>query len=108
MARLSKSKRENADFVFPSANGARPIIFVKAWNVAVRDAKIEDFRFHDLRHTAASYMAQGGATSLDIAAVLGHKTLAMVKRYAHLSDSRVAQVVRDMNERALGPAPVLD
>jgi len=106
--RLSKSKHENADFVFPSANGARPIDFVKAWKTALREAKIDDFRFHDLRHTAASYLAQGGATSLDIAAVLGHKTLAMVKRYAHLSDSRVAHVVRDMNERALGSAPMLD
>jgi integrase len=39
-----------------------------------------------------------GATPTDIAAVLGHKTLAMVKRYAHLSDEHVAQVVARLNE----------
>jgi site-specific recombinase XerD len=50
-------------------------------------------------HTAASNLAQGGATPIDIAAVLGHKTLAMVKHYAHLSESRVRQVVSQMNER---------
>ena len=58
--------------------------------MAVTKAELEDFRFHDLRHTTAPYLAQGGATLLEIAAVLRHKTLTMVKRYAHLADSHVA------------------
>jgi integrase len=65
----------------------------------VARAGLHDFRFHDLRHTAASYLAQGGATPMDIAELLGHKTLSMVKRYAHLSEPRIRQVVADMNER---------
>jgi integrase len=48
-------------------------------------AAIHDFRFHDLRHTAASYLAMQGCTTLDLAELLGHKTLQMVKRYSHLS-----------------------
>ena len=52
--------------------------------------------------TARMRLAQGGATPIDIAAVLGHKTLAMVKRYAHLSESRVRQVLVDMNQRTFG------
>ncbi len=73
--------------------------FRKAWDEAVKNAEIEDFKFHDLRHSAASYLAMNGATPGEIAAVLGHKTLAMVKRYAHLSDSHVAGVVERMNEK---------
>lgn len=99
---LNDLRRKDSALVFPNEAGARPINFEKAWRTAVSEAHLQDFRFHDLRHTAASYLAQGGATALDIAAVLGHKTLAMVKRYAHLNESRVAEVVREMNERSLG------
>ena len=47
---------------------------------------IEDFRFHDLRHSTASYLAMNGASLAEIAEILGHKTLQMVKRYSHLSE----------------------
>ena len=46
-----------------------------------------------------------GATPTDIAAVLGHKTLSMVKRYAHLSDEHVSQVVARLSESLFPPAP---
>ena len=73
-----------------------------AWETARRKAEIADFRFHDLRHCAASYLAMNGASIAEIAAVLGHKTLAMVKRYAHLSDSHTAAVVERMNRKIFG------
>jgi len=63
----------------------------------LKQTGIEDFRFHDLRHSAASYLAMNGASLAEIAEVLGHKTLSMVKRYAHLSDSHKAGVVERMN-----------
>lgn len=65
-------------------------------------SQLEDFRFHDLRHTAASYLAMNGASLAEIAEIVGHKTLQMVKRYAHLSDSHVAGVLEKMNDRMLG------
>lgn len=67
-----------------------------AWNVALERAGIEDFRFHDCRHTAASYLAQSGARLHEIADILGHRTLAMVKRYAHLTESHTLGVARRM------------
>jgi integrase len=67
-------------------------------------AKISDFRFHDLRHSAASYLAMNGASLAEIAEVLGHKTLQMVKRYAHLSEAHTSSVVAKMNERIFGNA----
>jgi integrase len=60
---------------------------------ALERAGIEDFKFHDLRHSAASYLAMAGASPSEIAAVLGHKTLAMVKRYSHISDAHTRSVV---------------
>ena len=63
---------------------SKPYIFYKPWKRAVIDAELKDFRFHDLRHTTASYLAQNGATLLEIADVLGHKQIEVTKRYAHL------------------------
>lgn len=52
---------------------------------ALKAARVRDFRFHDLRHSCASYLAQNGATLLEIADVLGHRQLAVTKRYSHLT-----------------------
>ncbi len=86
-------------------NPVNPIFdYRQSWLAAKEAAGVQDFRFHDLRHSAASYLAMDGASTSEIAAVLGHKTLAMVKRYAHLSDSHVATVVERMNRRIFGDA----
>jgi integrase len=58
--------------------------FTKPWKKALEDAEIKDFRFHDLRHTCASYLAQSGASLLEISFVLGHKQISVTQRYAHL------------------------
>ena len=63
----------------------------------LKEAKVEDFHFHDLRHTAASYLAMNNATLHEIAEVLGHKTLEMAKRYTHLSEAHTSSVVAKMN-----------
>jgi len=69
----------------------------KPWVKALGEAKVEDFHFHDLRHTAASYLAMNNATLHEIAEVLGHKTLEMAKRYTHLSEAHTSSVVAKMN-----------
>ena len=97
-----KNRRNSSDFVFPSIKGDKPYEIKKSWEGALKEAGINNFRFHDLRHTAASYLAMNGASLAEIAAVLGHKTLAMVKRYAHLSDAHTSSVVNSMNEKVFG------
>ena len=74
----------------------------KPWREARAEAGLADFRFHDLRHSAASYLAMSGASLMDIAAILGHKTLAMVKRYSHLSEQHTTAAVDRMAEKFLG------
>ncbi|MBO1382123.1 integrase [Vibrio cholerae] len=54
------------------------------WREATSSAKITNFRFHDLRHTCASILAMNGASLLEICQVLGHKSITMTQRYAHL------------------------
>jgi integrase len=65
-------------------------------------SQIKDFRFHDLRHTSASYLAMSGIGLRDISDILGHKTLAMVQRYSHLTDDHKHQSVSRMVAQRFG------
>jgi integrase len=98
----SKVRRLDTELVFPGARKDTPIDLRAPWESALKRAGIEDFRWHDLRHSTASYLAMNGASLAEIAEVLGHKTLQMVKRYAHLSEAHTASVVERMNQRFLG------
>jgi integrase len=64
--------------------------YTKAWQAATRRAGIKDFRWHDLRHTWASWLAQRGVPMQDIQEMGGWETPAMVQRYAHLSPAHLA------------------
>jgi integrase len=92
----AKVVRFDTPLVFPRRDGRRPVDVRYAWHQALRQAEIEDFRFHDLRHSAASYLAMNGASLVEIADVLGHKTLAMVQRYTHLSEGHTRGVLDRM------------
>ncbi|MEJ7931766.1 site-specific integrase [Ramlibacter sp. AN1015] len=65
-----------------------------AWRDAVARAQIRDFKFHDLRHCCASYLAQAGTPLNVIAEVLGHRKLDMSRRYAHLTTQTKATAMR--------------
>lgn len=80
----------------------RPVNLRTAFETALKVAGIEDFRWHDLRHSAASYLVMNGASLPEIAEVLGHKTLEMVRRYSHLSEAHTADVVERMNRKIFG------
>lgn len=58
--------------------------FRRRWEKALRLADVEDFRFHDLRHTFASWARQAGADLADICEALGHSSITMTMRYAHI------------------------
>jgi integrase len=99
----SKVRRLDTDLVFPGrVHPGNPVDLRAPWETVLKRAEIADFRWHDLRHSAASYLAMGGASLAEIAAILGHKTLSMVKRYAHLSDDHTSAVVERMNARIFG------
>lgn len=58
--------------------------FEKRWRHALKDAGLSDFRFHDLRHTFASWARQSGADIADVMEALGHSDISMTMRYAHI------------------------
>ncbi len=91
--------RESTGLVFASdRTPTTPFDEKKPWQEALKKAGIEEFRFHDLRHTAGSYLAMGGATLVEIAEILGHKSFQTTKRYAHLS----ADHKQEVTDRILG------
>jgi len=99
-----KVRRIDTNLVFPGSRYSNKghASLRTAFLFALKKANVENFKFHDLRHSAASYLAMNGATLSEIAEVLGHKTLQMVKRYAHLSDAHVSSVVESMNKKIFG------
>ncbi len=98
-------RRLDSQLLFPSNKSpTTPIDLRKPFKTALKKAEVDDFHWHDLRHCTASYLAMNGASLAEIAEVLGHKTLSMVKRYSHLSDSHVSNVVASMNEKIFGGA----
>lgn len=76
--------------VFPGITGGQVTV---AFRRACTKAKISDFRFHDLRHTMASWARMGGADIHTVATLLGHKDLRMAARYQHLSPAFLAEAV---------------
>ena len=69
----------------PGKDGERrPYTFKPAWFKALRSAKIKGLRFHDLRHEAVSRLVEAGLNDQEVAAISGHKSMQMLKRYTHL------------------------
>ena len=99
----AKVRRLDTNLLFPGTiHKDKPIDLRKPFETALEAAGINDFHWHDLRHCTASYLAMNGASLAEIAEVLGHKTLQMVRRYAHLSDGHVSNVVASMNAKIFG------
>jgi len=83
------------DLIFPNITPDQVSI---TFNRICRKAGIEDFRFHDLRHTAASWLRMQGADIHTVAQLLGHKDLRMAARYQHLSSSYLARAASGLDE----------
>jgi len=75
---LEHKLKATSEYVFPQDPRT-------SFETLLRNCKIDNFRFHDLRHTCASYLVQAGVELLKVAAHLGHKNIQSTLRYAHLS-----------------------
>lgn len=80
-----------------STNRSGIVDIYNAFRKALKQAEITDFRFHDLRHAAASYLAMNGATQGELMTILGHKSPSMTRRYAHYSQKHVANLMERMH-----------
>ena len=93
-------KREGS--VFKRKNGEDWGQIRTAFEKAVERAGLADFRFHDLRHTAASHLAMRGRSLREIQEVLGHKSFSMTLRYAHLSPAHLRTAVESLDGLTAG------
>jgi integrase len=100
---------DSREFVFCRADGCRFHDIQTGFDNALRRANIRDFHFHDLRHTAISYMIMNGIDLKTVAELVGHTTAQMVdKRYGHLSPDHkrtATDVFGSAMDRLCGRAP---
>ena len=90
---LQPASNERSGLVFKRKDGAAWGKIRTAFETAVKRAGLTNFRFHDLRHTAASHLVMRGATLKEVQEILGHKTFSMTLRYAHLSPAHLRGAV---------------
>ena len=77
----------------------KPADLRRAWATALKNARVLDFRRHDLRHTTASALAASGASLVTIGAVLGHRSPSATSRYAHLAENDLREAVEKSAQR---------
>ena len=93
---IKKNRKVLAAFVFTTEDGHPFYWLDNAFKKALKRAGIENFRFHDLRHTFASRLAMRGVPLRTIQELLGHKTMTMTLRYAHLSPGHLREAVEGL------------
>jgi integrase len=92
-----RAKARGSQYVFVSARTGGALAWIKrAFAAACREAQIEDFRFHDLRHTAGTRMLDAGVDPFTIAQILGHSDVRMTARYAHSTDQSKRRAVESL------------
>lgn len=96
---LYLARESHMNFLFPSQDGRKPADIRTSWEAALERANLKNFRFHDLRHTAASHMAMGGSSDAELRSFLGHRSATMVTRYAHYRESAMESSVNRLSEK---------
>lgn len=98
--------------LYEKGNPAKPLVFAsktafgridikKAWQQALKRAGIEDCRKHDMRHTFCTLAARQGASNLELATAMGHRTLGMLQRYTHLDVQITKKFSKNISEQIL-------
>ncbi len=91
---------KNDDYIFTNpTTGEKLKDIKKAWLEVLKQANIENFRFHDLRHTFASKLAMKNVDLYSIKELLGHSSLEMVQRYAHLSQDYLKKALATLDNQ---------
>lgn len=76
--------QEKDSFIFAGKNPNEPVQIRSAWETALKESGIKNFRFHDLRHCAASLYMQLGYPLQVVSKLLGHRTISLTNMYSHL------------------------
>jgi integrase len=94
---LKRWRGEGAGLVFAKPDGSRIASVKTAWSAVLKAAQIDDFRWHDLRHTFASKLVQRGVDLAVVRDLMGHGDFSLTLRYAHLEPKQKADAVARLN-----------
>jgi integrase len=105
---LTLKETSKSRFVFPSSKkkGSHITYIRKAFNTAVKEAGITNFRFHDLRHTFGTRAADGGVEMTAIAEVMGHADIRTTRRYSHATDQGRRRAVEAVERHSTTPVTI--
>ncbi|MDW7997824.1 MAG: site-specific integrase [Thermodesulfovibrio sp.] len=98
--KLYSQRKLHTDYIFVNPETGRKYVDLKrSFASACRKAGLQDFRFHDLRHTFASQLVMSGVDLKTVQELLGHKSLTMTLRYAHLSQAHKKEAVKTLETK---------
>lgn len=98
-ALIKVRKHPQSPFVFCKEDGTSYGDIKKSFYTAMKKSGIMNFRFHDLRHTFASHLVMSGVDLNTVRELMGHKTIEMTLRYAHLSPDCKRRAVKVLDEK---------
>jgi integrase len=98
----SLPSRMKSQYIFSSETGKSPLnannFINRVWNPALKQAGLSDLHWHDLRHTFASRLVMAGVDLRTVQELMGHKTITMTLRYAHLSPTHQREAVQRLTQ----------
>lgn len=109
LKRLHEAKNPHKQVIFASKTAFGEIDIKKPWQEALKRAELINLRFHDIRHSFATLAARQGASNLELATAMGHRTLQMLQRYTHLEADLVRKysegITKNLNIGAMNEQP---
>jgi len=105
----SVPKVEGCDYVFANPKTGKPYVQIFcSWDTARKKAGMPEVRIHDLRHSHASFLVNGGRSLYEVQKLLGHTQIKTTQRYAHLSHDTLLDASNVVGRLIPLPSPAND
>jgi integrase len=100
-ARFRTEHCPDSRWVFANSRGERIGDVKKSFATACKRAGISNFQMHDMRHTCAAWPVSNGVSMIELRVLLGHSTIKMTERYAHLAPENLRKAVSILENRSV-------